>query len=187
MENPNNGMESYIQISKINDFLYCPLSLYLHSIYENFDQKGYHEVAQVAGKLAHENIENQTYSSATRFLQGLDVYCDKYGIAGKIDVYDQKEKALIERKNKLKEIFLGYKYQLYAEMFCMQEMGYEVKKLFLHSLSDNKRYPIDLPNNDETADFNQTLKQMLNFGPADIAAHKCPHCQHNIYSPLAWN
>ena len=180
-------MEQYIQISKINDFLYCPLSLYLHSIYENFDQKGYHEAAQVAGKLAHQNIEDQTYSSAVRFLQGLDVYCDKYGIAGKIDVYDQKEKALIERKNKLKEIYPGYKYQLYAEMFCMREMGYEVRKLFLHSLSDNKRYNVDLPNDQEISEFEETLNKIRNFGPKDIAAHKCPRCQNNIYSPLAWN
>jgi CRISPR/Cas system-associated exonuclease Cas4 (RecB family) len=54
-------MESYIPISKINDFLYCPLSLYLHLSYEEFDQKNYHEEAQTAGKLVHKNIENQTY------------------------------------------------------------------------------------------------------------------------------
>ena len=180
-------MESYIQISKINDFLYCPLSLYLHLSYEDFDQKSYHEAAQVAGKLVHENIEKDTYSSAKRYLQGIDVYCEKYGIVGKIDIYDQNEMALIERKNKIQYIYLGYKYQLYAEMFCMEDMGYRVKKLFLHSLSDNKRYKLPLPKKQEVAAFERTLKKIKNFTPENINNHRCPHCQNNIYSPLAWN
>lgn len=180
-------MESYIQISKINDFLYCPLSLYLHTTYESFDQRGYHEVAQTAGKIVHENIENQTYSSAKRYLQGIDVYCDQYNIAGKIDIYDKKERALIERKNKVKFVYTGYKYQLYAQMFCLQEMGYEVEKLFLHSLSDNKRYEVALPDAEEIKNFESTLEKMNNFGPEDIIAHKCENCQNNIYSPLAWH
>ena len=166
-------MEQYIPISKINDFLFCPLSLYLHTAYEDFDKRDYQEVAQIAGSLAHKNIENGAYSSAKRFLQGLDIY-------------DQKEKALIERKNKIKNIYLGYKYQLYGEYFCMMEMGYEVKRLFLHSLSDNKRYEIFLPNIEEISAFEQTVKQIENFGPEDVANHSCPRCQNNIYSPLAW-
>lgn len=179
-------MESYTTISKINDFLYCPLSLYLHTMYEDFDKREYQEVAQIAGKLAHQNIENQGYSSAKRFLQGIDVYCEKYNLAGKIDIYDQKEKALIERKNKIKKIYLGYKYQLYGEYFCMREMGYEVIKMFLHSLSDNKRYEIELPCAEETAAFEKVLERMRNFGSEDIARHSCSHCDGNIYSPLAW-
>ena len=180
-------METYIPISKINDFLYCPLSLYLHTMYEELDKREYQETAQIAGKLAHENIETGTYSSARRYLQGMSVYCEKYNIAGKIDIYDRKEKVLIERKNKIKQIYLGYKYQLYAEYFCVKEMGYEVKRLFLHSLSDNKRYKISLPDKKEIAEFENTLEKMRNFGPEDIARHSCLHCQNNIYSPLAWH
>ncbi len=179
-------MEQYIPISKLNDFLYCPLSLYLHTMYENFDTREYHETAQVAGKLAHQSIEDKGYSSEERFIQGIDVYCEKYNLAGKIDIYDKKEKALIERKNKIKNIYLGYKYQLYAEYFCMREIGYKVKKLLLHSLSDNKRYEIPLPGKQDIAAFEKTLKQIKNFGPVDVVRHSCPHCQNNIYSPLAW-
>lgn len=179
-------MESYIQISKINDFLYCPLSLYLHTIYENFDARGYHEAAQVAGKIVHQNIEKGLYSSAKRFIQGIDIYSEKYNIAGKIDIYDSQEKALIERKNKIQNIYPGYKLQLYAQYFCMQEMGYEVKKLFLHSLSDNKRYKIDIPDNKEITAFEEVIDEMRNFGPIDIKNHRCPHCQEHIYSTLAW-
>lgn len=179
-------MESYIQISKINDFLFCPLSLYLHAIYENFDTRGYHETAQVAGKIVHENIEKGTYSSAKRFLQGMDVYSEKYNIAGKIDIYDSKERALIERKNKIQHIYLGYKFQLYAQYFCMQEMAYEVKKMYLHSLSDNKRYSVELPGAAEIIAFEKVLNDMRNFGPTDIRDHKCARCRVHIYSPLGW-
>lgn len=179
-------MEQYIPISKINDFLYCPMSLYLHTAYEDFDKREYQEVAQIAGAFAHKNIENKTYSSAKRFVQSIDVYCEKYNIAGKIDIYDKREKALIERKNKIKKIYLGYVYQLYGEYFCMIEMGYEVKRLFLHSLSDNKRYEITLPDKEEVIAFEKTLKQMGDFGSEDIVNHSCLHCQNNIYSPLAW-
>ena len=179
-------MEFYIQLSKINDFLFCPLSLYLHTMYEDFDARQYHEVAQVAGKLVHQNIEDGAYSSAKRFIQGMNVYCERYNIAGKIDIYDQKEKSLIERKNRIKTIYLGYKYQLYGQYFCMREMGYEVRKLFLHSLADNKRYEVVLPNSEETAAFEKVLERMRNFGPDDITNHSCLHCADNIYSPLAW-
>ena len=146
-------MESYIQISKINDFLFCPLSLYLHTIYENFDTRGYHETAQVAGK---------------------------------IDIYDSKEKSLIERKNKIQNVYLGYKFQLYAQYFCMTEMGYEVKKLYLHSLTDNKRYGVDLPLGAEKIAFEKVLTDMRGFGPEDIKDHSCERCKDHIYSPLGW-
>jgi CRISPR-associated exonuclease Cas4 len=180
-------MEQYIQISKINDFLYCPLSLYLHTAYEELDKSEYHETAQVAGTLAHKNIESGTYSSAKRYVQGISVYCEKYNIAGKIDIYDQQEKALIERKSMVKTVYRGFMYQLYAEYFCMAEMGYEVKKLFLHSLSDNHRYEIALPNKEETAEFEKVLGQMRNFKSEDIMRHSCQNCMNNIYSPLAWH
>lgn len=179
-------MEFYIQISKINDFLFCPLSLYLHAMYENFDAREYHELPQTAGKLVHENIEAGKYSNEKRYIQGISVYSEKYNLGGKIDIYDQKEKSLIERKNKIRNIYLGYKYQLYAEYFCVSEMGYRVKKLFLSSLSDNKRYEIPLPDEAETAAFEKTLEKMRNFGAEDLLNHSCAHCRNNIYSPLAW-
>ena len=99
-------MEEYIQISKINDFLYSPKSLYLHSVYESFDQDIYHEEPQKVGKLNHENIDQGKYSTAKKFLQGIPVYSEKYNIGGKIDIYDCEKKALIERKTKVKTCLL---------------------------------------------------------------------------------
>lgn len=178
-------MESYIQISKINDFIFCPYSLYYHSIYENFSQKVYHGSAQTKGKIKHECIDEGRYSTAKKFLQGTDVYSEKYGLCGKIDIYDKENKFLIERKNKVIKIYDGYKYQLYAQYFCLKEMGYEVEKLFIHSLTDNKRYEIALPEGDELKKFEETIEQMRNFNIAKNNFKKNKQkCEQCIYSQL---
>jgi len=44
-------MEDYIQITKLNDFIFCPYSIYFHSIYQNYNERVYHGSAQVAGKI----------------------------------------------------------------------------------------------------------------------------------------
>ena len=58
---------------KLNDFLFCPMSLYLHSIYENFSSSTFHSIFQVEGKLNHQNIEEKRYSTAKKFFQGTEV------------------------------------------------------------------------------------------------------------------
>lgn len=184
MYNPR-PMEPFIQISKINDFLYSPKSLYLHSVYETFDQKTYHETPQVVGKLTHQNIEEHTYSTAKRYLQGMAVYSTKYNIGGKIDIYDQNTSTLIERKTKLKTLQTGHKYQLYAQMFCLQEMGYQVKKLAIHSLQDNKRYQISLPTPSEIKDFEQTLYAMRHYDPRQAQPTDF-RCELSIYRHLSF-
>lgn len=179
-------MEPYIQISKINDFIFCPKSVYLHSIYDNFSEKTYHGAKQAAGKIKHENIEDKTYSTAKKFLQGIEIYSEKYNIAGKIDIYNSEKKELIERKAKIQKIYDGYRYQLYAQYFCMEEMGFEVEKLLFHSLNDNKRYEIPLPNDKEVAEFEEILKKIKEFdfqdlmeGNFGVNSNKCENCVYN--------
>lgn len=178
-------MEQYIQISKINDFIFCPRSLYFHSIYENYGQAAYHSTPQTVGKIKHEKIDQKRYSTAKRYLSGLEVYSEKYGLAGKIDIYDTDSGILIERKTKVKKIFDGYKYQLYAQMFCLREMGYEVWGLRIHSLADNKKYVVPLPTIEDIAIFEKTLKEIRFFDAVDSKplknSQKCDYC---IYKPL---
>lgn len=142
-------------------------------------------MSQTAGKIKHENIEQGKYSTAKRYMQGIPVYSDKYNLMGKIDIYDQKKKTLIERKNKVKKIYDGYRYQLYAQYFCLQEMDHQVKKIFIHSLSDNKRYPVKLPDKKETCEFENIVKKIKNFDilnyPIMKNNNKCANC---IYKPL---
>jgi len=174
-----------IQISKINDFIFCPLSLYWHSIYEKFDQNLYHKTWQTAGKIRHENIEEERYSTRKNILQGLEVCSEEYGLVGKIDIYDIDSGELIERKNKISRIFDGQKYQLYAQMLCLKEMGYEIKGLSIYSLSDNKKYPIPLPDKKEMNYFLETLRRMREFDPSSVCLkrneNKCANC---IYKEL---
>ena len=178
-------MESYIPITHLNDYTFCPRSIYLHAIYGAFKQNLYHRTPQTIGKIKHENIEEGVYSSAKRYLQGMSVYSEKYGLMGKIDVYDTVEQALIERKNKAKFIYDGYRYQLYAHYFCLTEMGYPVKALYIHSLSDNKRYPLALPSTNEQKDFEEIVEKVTcaRAGAMPVLKNKAK-CEACIYKPL---
>ncbi|PSO43266.1 type V CRISPR-associated protein Cas4 [Candidatus Saccharibacteria bacterium QS_5_54_17] len=180
-------MEQYIQISTINDFLFSPRSLYLHSVYASFNTKTYHASSQIAGDINHSTLENANYSSSTRYLQGVPVYSEHYGIMGKIDIYDRHTKSLIERKTKIKTIHTGYKYQLYAQYFGLTEAGYEVERLLLHSLDDNRRYEVPLPDQAEVSAFEQTLRAIWEY---DIAEHDPAHsddrCEMSIYKDLSY-
>jgi len=166
--------------------MYCPVSIYLHSLYENFSTKTYHQTPQVAGRLNHEAIESGTYSTASRFIMGLEVSSERYNLVGKIDIYDRERRALIERKTRVKTIYPGYRYQLYAQYFCMKEMGHEVKTLYLHSLEDNKRYPIPVPKKKEREEFEGILRQIHEFGPEQMQNHSCERCTKSIYGALSW-
>lgn len=178
-------MESYIQISKINDFIFCPRSVYLKIMYDNFNKKTYHSHFQIAGSIVHERIDQGMYSSATRFLQGIEVYSDNLGIAGKIDVFDTKTNTLIERKNKIHTIFDGHKYQLYAQRACLEEMGYVVHAMKIHSLQDNKRYSIELPDDVEWKKFLDVIDKMKEFAAETARVlENSPKCHRCIYKPL---
>jgi len=179
-------MESYIPISKINDFLYCPKSLYLHLMYESFDESLFHDKPQTEGRLNHQSIEEKTYSTAKRFIVGKEVYSEKYKIMGKIDIYDTETKTLIERKTKIKQIFDGYKFQLYAQYFCLKEMGYKVKRIILRSLKDNKNYEIPLPTQKDEKEFEDLINKIWNFDYKQLINHHCSRCNNNIYSVLNW-
>ena len=177
-------MNSSIQISKLNDFIFCPYSVYLHSVYEKFSQKIYHAEAQTVGKISHETIEEKRYTASKWILQGIDVYCEKYNLAGKIDIFDKRRGYLIERKYKVKKIYDGYKYQLYAQMFCLKEMGYKVKKLFIHSLSDNKRYAVALPDKNEIARFEALIEKINDYRAGQDFTKNLSKCAQCVYKPL---
>ncbi len=179
-------MEPYIKISNINDFLYCPVSIYLHNLYEGFSTKTYHDTPQIVGRANHECLDNDTYSSARKFIGGMEVYSERLGVAGRIDLYDSEKKHLVERKTRIKEIRDGYRYQLFAQYYCMIEMGYPIEGLFLHSLENNKRYEIPIPSIAEKEKFEKLLNDMRNFDIAKVHGHECSRCKESIYGPLAW-
>lgn len=179
-------MEPIINISQINDFIYCPKSLYLHNIYSNFDTQVYHDQPQTSGKIAHENIDNNSYTTSRHILQGISIYSEKLKIKGKIDIYDTQRKCLIERKYRVRQVYLGYRYQLFAQMYCVQEIGMIVSQLYIHSLADNIRHVIPLPDDQEKHEFELLINRMREFDHQMLQSHSCNNCDSNIYSQLNW-
>ena len=128
-------MDSYIHISTLNDFIFCPYSIYLHNVYMDTEEGMYHATPQIRGRMAHETVDKKTASNRKDCMLSFPVFSEKYKLMGKIDVYRADKKLLIERKYQLKQIFQGQIYQLWAQYFCLTEMGYEVTaSLFLMSL-----------------------------------------------------
>lgn len=174
-------MENPIIISNINDFIFCPISIYYHQLYSDMDKMIYHEKSQIDGSFAHEKVDTAGYSSKKNILQGIDVYSDEYGILGKIDLFDSESGVLTERKNKIKKIFDGYIFQLYAQCISLREMGYRVTKLKLYSFSDNKSYDVSLPE-DDLEMFEKFVNTIYEMRSANVSsfwpsnAEKCAHC-----------
>lgn len=178
-------MESLIQISKINDFLFCPRSLYFHSVYESFSDTTYHGSPQVRGRLNHTTIDDGTYASEKRYLQGEEVYSERYGLVGKIDLYDKENRTLIERKSKVLSVYPGLRFQLYAQYFALEETGFPVERLLIRSMNDNRRYEVPLPEGEELRTFEETVERMKSFdiahAPLEENTAKCRGC---IYRTL---
>lgn len=173
-------MIDYISISTLNDFIFCPYSIYLHNVYMETDETMYHATPQTRGKIAHETVDKKTASNKADDILSLPVYSERFGLMGKIDVYKKKEKKLIERKFQLKQIFQGQIYQLWAQMLCLQEMGYDVESLAFYEISANRMIPVAMPTGTDIARFSEFIKCFRSFNPAktsfSINPNKCRHC-----------
>ncbi len=85
-------MDDYIAISTLNDFIFCPYSIYLHNVYMEMDEGVYHAVPQTRGRIAHETVDNKKTSNRSDELQALPIISERYGLTGKIDIYRRREK-----------------------------------------------------------------------------------------------
>ena len=80
-------MNDYISLSTLNDFIFCPYSIYLHNVYMETADDMYKAVPQIEGKLSHQGVDNKTGTSIRTDLLSLPVYSDELGISGVIDIY----------------------------------------------------------------------------------------------------
>lgn len=178
-------MEQAIVISNLNDFTFCPVSIYFHNLYGDLDKMTYQSTAQVDGTNAHKTIDRKKYSSRKEILQSIDVYSEKYGLIGKIDMFNEKTGVLTERKRTIKRIYDGYVFQVYAQYFALNEMGYEVKKIVLHSITDNRNYKIKLPEEDLEMKykFEKLIKDMHEFDIERFEQTNVEKCKRCIYEP----
>lgn len=176
--------EDFILLSTLNDFIFCPYSIYLHNIYMETDEGLYHATPQTQGRIAHDAVDNKRSSTRRSDIMSLPVSCEELGIMGKIDIYKGAEHHLIERKYQLKHIFRGQLYQLWGECFCLREMGYEVNKVSFYEISTNTMMPQQLPGENEWNELKTFVNQFKSFDPTspiETNPNKCLHC---IYCPL---
>ncbi|HIZ33201.1 MAG TPA: type V CRISPR-associated protein Cas4 [Candidatus Bacteroides merdigallinarum] len=176
--------EDYIPISLLNDFIFCPYSIYLHSVYMEADEGLYQAYPQTKGKIAHESIDRKTYSSRKKDIVSLPVCSESLGLMGKIDIYKGDEKLLMERKYSIKQIFRGQLYQLWAQYYCMKEMGYEVDKLAFYEVATKKIIPIQIPSSSERMELESIIKKFLSFSPNTQIITNKNKCAHCIYCNL---
>ena len=171
-------MENYIPISMLNDFVFCPYSIYLHNVYMEADEGLYHATPQLRGKMSHQSVDEKMSNRKVDFLS-LPVCSNKYRLFGRIDLLKTDKKQLIEKKYSLKQIFKGQIYQLWAQYFCLQEMGYEVEHLAFYEISTNKIFEVMLPTKAEEQEFPSFINLVHNYSPEDdmhVNLNKCRHC-----------
>lgn len=174
-----------ILISQLNDFIFCPASIYFHGLYGGRDNLTFQKSPQLNGTQAHTAVDSGAYSSRKNILQGISVYSEKYRLAGKIDILDTATHTLTERKKKIKVIYDGYIFQIYAQYFALTEMGYTVNKLRLYSMDDNKIYNVPLPKENPAmyAKFEELVKTMRTFDLIAFRQANTAKCQNCIYEP----
>lgn len=174
-------MTDYIALSALNDFTFCPYSIYLHNVYDTADDETYKAPPQVKGTMAHTGIDRKSGSTRADDLMGLTVCSEALGIWGKIDLYRRDTHTLIERKNNLRHIYRGQLYQLWAQCFCLLEMGYDVQRLAFYEVSTRTTTPVPLPGDEERAELADLIDRFRRYDPlndtsAGTAPAKCLHC-----------
>ena len=69
--------EQPLAISQLNDFIFCPASIFFHSL-ETEENIMVQDSFQLNGTNAHKHSDSATYSTEKSMLQGVSVYCEKY-------------------------------------------------------------------------------------------------------------
>lgn len=176
-------MEETIIISYLNDFIFCPVSIYFHKLYGNRDKLLYQSEYQLNGTDAHKTIDHGTYTTSKNVMQGAEVYSEKYNIIGKIDMYDKQKKILTEKKKHIETVYDGYIFQLYAQYFALKEMGFSVDEIRLYSIDNNKVFKVNLPEEDIEMfnKFEKLIHDIRNFDIHTFKQSNKSKCENCIY------
>ncbi len=177
-------MEFFMPISYLNDFVFCPYSVYLHQVFDNNKEETFSALPQQKGKEAHDRVDKNPTKQSKKVLNGIYVISNMLGMYGKIDQYFVNDKILVERKYKLTTIYRGYYYQIWTQFLAIEEMGYEVKELYFHSISNNQRISIAKPKPEEIIELKNHIKKIARFDfeqKINVNPEKCKRC---IYAAL---
>ena len=174
-------MEHYLAITTLNDFIFCPYSIYLHEIYHHSKEETYHSGFQSKGKRLHDFIENNQDENDWKHAF---VFSERLKIYGKIDEYEPQEKELTEYKSTISIAFQGYYYQLWSQYICLSEMGIEVLKLSFYDFKQNQKIPVSIPTDSQIIELENHIKKVQRFDfntDINVNPNKCMRC---IYQNL---
>ena len=100
-------MDDLIIISNLNDFIFCPASIYFHKLYGSEDTIMYQSKAQLDGTKAQEKIDNGTYSTRKNILISNDKlrisfakYLSRFGHRIQYSVFEIDNSKRIQKINK---------------------------------------------------------------------------------------
>ena len=177
-------METLLPISYLNDFIFCPYSIYLHQVFDNNNEVVFSASPQQTGKSAHDIIDSQKDKKPIQIIKGAYVVSSRLGIYGKIDTFYVVKGKLVESKYRIKTIYQGYYYQIWVQYFALIEMGYIVNELCFYSISDKKTFPVKIPQQQEFNELRKHIRKIARFDfeqEIKVNPVKCKHC---IYAAL---
>lgn len=179
-------METFLPITYLNDFVFCPYSIYLHQVFDNNSEDLYSAKPQQKGKAEHHAIDtfDEPKTKSGNELKGIYVISNKLGIYGKIDTLYLNKKRLVESKYSITTIYQGYYYQLWAQYFALTEMGYDVNEISFYSIRDKKTYSVEIPQQQEFEELRNHIRKIAHFdfeAKMNVNPVKCRHC---IYASL---
>lgn len=179
-------METFLPISYLNDFIFCPYSIYLHQVFDNSNEVVYSASPQQTGKAEHKFSDGSAvnYKDSAAILKGSYVISNRLGVYGKIDTLYVKKKRLVESKYEIKTVYQGYIYQLWAQFFALTEMGFEILEISFYSIRDRKSYPIPIPGDSEFKELRNHIRRIARYdfeAEMKVNPAKCVRC---IYAAL---
>jgi len=137
-------MDNYIAISTLNDFIFCPYSIYLHNVYMETDKEVYHATPQTRGRIAHETVDEKRTSNRADELQSLPVISHTYGLTGSLVcdlmepfrcIVDKTIRTAVNRKQISEKDYDVHK----GEYRLKKEKNKEYSKLFFDNLVPYKQ------------------------------------------------
>lgn len=178
--------ENPVPVSLLNDFIFCPASIYFHMVDSDSVVISYGSSEQLQGSFVHNSIDNSHYSNKPNIFQGVPVFCSKYNLIGKIDIFDVDRGLLIERKRHVTSLYDGFCFQLYSYCFALRESDFEVNELQIYSYVDNKKYKVLLPEYDQIMfrKFEQTIDEIHKFDLNLFKQTNKKKCDKCVYEPL---
>lgn len=169
-----------IPFSLLNDFIFCPFSIYFHNIYKSYNKLIFQDIKQVKGSNVHQNIDKKLYKKKS-WIENLPLFSEKFLVYGFADLYNFEKGILLERKLIIKnnKLFFGQRMQLIAQAACLNERNLLLNEIKVFSKEDNKIYLINLPTDKDYYELNKLIDRIINFNfnsEENINPRKCLNC-----------